>query len=139
LNIDSEELEKKQESFTNNDMMNFYNKVISSEIINYLFIQQGANSKYYFSQVYRKNAIMNIFFDRKNKNSFVFEKTTENAKFFPLCWTEDYVLGIHPEMESSVENTIPDALLDNNNKIKKNIISEFDNPILIKYCFKKTM
>lgn len=119
-----------------NDLRQHFRQLINSEIINQVMILHGGNSKYRFTQMWRKGKHLNVFHDRINSKNFVFEKTTENATFHPLSWHEDYVIGYYSDESGEREETIPDAILDDKNtKIIKQW-NEYDNPILVKYYFK---
>ena len=113
------------------------NKIISSKIINYIFLRAGGNSRYTYTKLNRKNAIINVFYDRLLKKTYVFEKTTEKIQIYPLCWTDSYMIGWIPEKVSGINDVIPDIILNKENIKIKNKLSEFDNPILVKYYFKK--
>lgn len=71
-----------------------------------------------------------------NNKNFVFEKTIENATFHPLSWHEDYVMGYFSDEWGNLDETIPNAILDNQALEIKENLTEYDNPILIKYYFK---
>ena len=118
------------------EMMEYVKKIYASENINYIFNLQGGNSIYLYAQITRKNKLINIFHNKKTKKNYVFENSIEGAKFNPIYWNNEYVIGIHLDSKKSLNETIPDNILDNENIKKKNQISEFDNPILIKYYFK---
>ena len=46
-----------------------------------------------------------------------------------------YVIGFYSEESGSIEDTLPDAILDSRAiKVKENL-TEYANPILIKYYF----
>lgn len=126
---------KKMEEIPPNEIRSLTSRILNSEFINYLLALQGGSEQYYYTQIWRKGKRINIFHDKiKNKN-YVFEQTIENARFYPLFWHDEYVIGFHYEDLGDIEDTIPDQILDEKNiKIKKRI-GEFDNPILIKYFF----
>jgi hypothetical protein len=142
LNIDYKSLNYQKEG-RSDILRELFKKMYASEIVNYLFRITGENTDYLYTQVVRKNKYVNIFHDKKKQQAVVFEKTTENACFFPLYWTDDFVIGYQyrpegvpiPYME--LDEIIPDAILDNENIERKNRHNEFDNPLLIKYYFKK--
>ncbi|MFA5045603.1 MAG: 6-bladed beta-propeller [Paludibacter sp.] len=118
------------------EIMEYVKKIYASENINYIFNLQGGNSIYLYAQITRKNKLINIFYNKKTKKNYVFENSIEGAKFYPIYWNDNYVVGIHLDYRKSLDETIPDMILDKENIKKKNQISEFDNPILIKYYFK---
>ncbi|MPM77335.1 hypothetical protein SDC9_124338 [bioreactor metagenome] len=122
---------------TQKEMINFSKKVFSSEVVNYIFVLHGGNLLYNYTQIYRKNKPVNIFYNKISKTTMVFEKTTEGVIIFPIYWTDEYAAGLIPESENSLNSALPDAILDEQNKTIKQHINEFDNPILIKYYFKK--
>ena len=47
------------------------------------------------------------------------------------------MIGWVPEKVSVIDDVIPDIILNKGNILIKNKLSQFDNPILIKYYFKK--
>jgi len=89
------------------------------------------------TQIIRKNKILNVLHNKKLKKSYVFEKTKENARFFPIYWTEDYVIGKKLETDKNLDGCLPDEILDEKSRAIKKGITEFDNTILIKYYFRK--
>ncbi|NDV46526.1 6-bladed beta-propeller [Paludibacter sp. 221] len=116
----------------------YVKKIHASEVINYIFSEEGGNSEYVYTQLSRKNKLINIFYNKKSKENYVFEETSEKAKIFPMYWAEDYMIGICPDIENlTLDNILPDTILDEVNRIKKNSWEELDNPLLIKYYFKK--
>lgn len=136
LNNSSSQL-KKVAKIPNNELQQYFFQFINSEIINHIIIINGGNSKYLFSQIWRKGKHINILHNKMNNKNYVFEKTIENATFHPLSWHEDYVIGFYSDEWGERKETIPDAVLDNKNTKIINQWNEYDNPILIKYYFKK--
>jgi hypothetical protein len=142
LNIDYRSLNYQKEG-RGDVLRELFKKMYASEIVNYLFRVTGENSDYLYTQIVRKNKYVNIFHDKKKQQTVVFEKTTENAYFFPLYWTDDFVICHQYQPEGvalpsvDLEEIIPDAILDDENIERKKRYNEFDNPILVKYCFKK--
>jgi hypothetical protein len=126
---------KKMEEIPSNEIRNVTSKILNSEIINYLFSLQGGTTQYYYTQIWRKGRRVNIFHDKINNNNYVFERTEEDARFYPLFWHEDYVIGFHCEDLGNIDETIPDTILDKRNIGIKEKIGKYDNPILIKYHF----
>lgn len=137
LNNDEKKLKKNHETYSKTDGRQVIEKIYASEIINYIFTQNGGNVNYNYAQLYRKRDFINIFNHKETGENLVFEQTSEKAKIFPIHWEDDYVIGFFPEIENSLESVIPDLILDNYNKGKKMTVAEFDNPILIKYYFRK--
>ncbi|MDR1115000.1 MAG: 6-bladed beta-propeller [Tannerella sp.] len=144
LNIDLDKLvippvEKHNDARTKKILLEYMEKVRTSEIINCIFGTSGGNSDYIYTQVMRKSKDVNIFYDKRNQQFLIFEKTKENAYFYPVYWSEKFVIGFMPEL-SNIEQkrtVAPDTILDAENIERKNQYSEFDNPLLIKYYFKK--
>jgi hypothetical protein len=138
LNIDYKSLNYQKEGHSD-VLRELFKKMYASEIINYLFWTTGENSDYLYTQVIRKNKYINIFYNKKTQRPVVFEKTTENAYFLPLYWTDDFVIGwqYQPLPDMDLDEVIPDAILDDENIERKKRHNEFDNPLLIKYYFKK--
>jgi len=137
LNNTPEMTENAPKLKSQNEMKEFRKKVQSSEVINYNFLKAGGNSRYIYTKLNHKNTHINIFYDKLSKKTYLFEKTTEKIKFYPLYWTDSYMIGFIPEKVSTVNDIIPDVIL-NQEQIKiKNNLSKFDNPVLVKYYFKK--
>jgi hypothetical protein len=119
-------------------IMNYAKRIYASEITSYIFMMSGGNAEYVYSLIMRKDKIINIMYSKTKKQTLVFEKTTENAGFYPAYWTEDFVIGRIPDfLLENLDAVIPDAILDPENIERKNQYSEFDNLLLIKYYFKK--
>lgn len=115
----------------------FASKIMSSEIVNYIFMAHGASKKYLYTQIGRKNQIFNIFHDKESLENIIFAETKEKAKFRPVYWSDDFVIGLSTgEGIDKIDEVAPNSVLDEVNIAKKNKITEEDNPILIKYKFK---
>ncbi|NDV47963.1 6-bladed beta-propeller [Paludibacter sp. 221] len=128
---------KKSPEFTSRvAMTDFVKKVYASDIVNYIFTLHGGNSQYIYTQIYRKDNPINIFYDKNTLESIVFSKTVEGAHIYPFLWEEEYVIGI-PDWQYNMDETVPDIILDKENIEKKRKIDDSDNPVLIKYYFKK--
>jgi hypothetical protein len=138
LNNDVANFKKAPDANSHEELFEFARKIYASEVVNYFFGIAGGNSQYVYTQIMRKSKNVSIFYNKETKQNYVFEKTVEGANIFPIFWTEDYVIGIVPEIkEVSVNDILPDKILDEKSRANKMKISEFDNPILIKYHFKK--
>lgn len=138
LNNDLKNLKEEPKSGSSEKLYDFAKKIYSSEIINYIFGMAGGNSKYIYAQITRKNNQINIFFNKLTKKKDVFIETIEAAKLYPLYWTENYIVGIIPAgADLGVNDLLPDNILNERNITVKKQLSEFDNPILIKYYFKE--
>lgn len=118
-----------------NDSQMYGSKIWNSEVINYIFATQSKTPNFFYTQIWRKNKLVNIFYNPTTKKEYVFEKTAEGARFFPLFWRENYVIGIHIEELGSLDETIPNTILDEKNIKIKEQLDEYDNPVLIKYYF----
>jgi hypothetical protein len=118
---------------------NYMKRISSSEVVNYIFRMSGGNAEYAYSQIMRKDKYINMMYHKIKKQTLLFEKTTESVGFYPVYWTEDFVIGRIPEnfLPENLDTVIPDAILDAENIERKNQYDEFDNPILVKYYFKK--
>lgn len=124
-------------SFNTLEEMNAYlDKIYSSEIINYIFSGFGENSHYVYSQVVRKNKVINVFHNKETRNNLIFEKTSEGANLNLVFWSDRYAIGICPEIHLTIDDILPNEILDKRNIKIKEEINEFDNPILIRYNFK---
>jgi hypothetical protein len=119
----------------------YVKKIWASEVINYIFLTAGGNSDYVYTQLLRKNKFVNLFYDKNTQETLVFDKTKEDAHFYPVFWSEDFVIGNLPEymfmLDSDLNDVIPDVILNEENKEKKGKLKEDDNPILVRYYFKK--
>jgi hypothetical protein len=108
----------------------------NSEFVNYFFTSIGGNQTYRYAQIVRKNQNINLLHNISEGKTRVFTEFSEGATFFPIFWNDEFVIGLGP-FAGYNEETIPDAILDDRNlEIKRNIC-EFDNPVLIKYYFRR--
>jgi len=107
----------------------FAEEVYASRVVNYALPYHGMNSMYYYTQVCRKNKIFHLFYNRLNGDNIYFEKMDGELELYPICWTDDYLVGLSP---NSFTDMIPNAIAINRIDIK-----EDSNPALIKYKFKK--
>lgn len=127
------------EKLSSNELQSYFSKLINSELINQIIILHGGNSQFIFSQIWRKGKHINIFHDKiKNKN-FVFEKMAEGALFHPLSWHGNYVIGYYSDEWGKMDETLPNTILDSQAIKMKENLTEYDNPILIKYYFKQEL
>lgn len=131
----SEKTIRNFEAIPSSELRNYTNRILSSEEINYILSLHGGTSKYYFTQLWRKNKRMNVFFDKVKNIQYVFNKTTENANFYPLTWTNEYVIGFYSDLLGPIDETLPDAILNSQARKIKESITEYDNPVLIIYYF----
>ncbi|MDD3968184.1 MULTISPECIES: 6-bladed beta-propeller [unclassified Proteiniphilum] len=130
---------KNMEKLSSNELQSYFSKLINSELINQIIILHGGNSQFIFSQIWRKGKHINIFHDKiKNKN-FVFEKMAEGALFHPLSWHGNYVIGYYSDEWGKMDETLPNTILDSQAIKMKENLTEYDNPILIKYYFKQEL
>ena len=136
LNFDHNKLDKPAKSNDDKFFKDFINSITSSEVVNYFFVNAGGNSDYIFSTVLRKDKHINLWHYKAKNKTVVFEKTTEGAYFWPIYWTDSFVIGIIPGIYN-LNDVVPDNILDEENLKKKNQYNEDDNPILIRYQFKK--
>lgn len=137
LNNNPKIFETKKSYNSDYQLYEFAKKIYSSEVVNYFFGASGGNSMFLYTQIHRKNRNINILYNKKNSKKYVFEKTIEGAYFYPIYWTSEYVIGTIPQSIAKVDEVLPNKILDNKNASIKKLINEFDNPILIKYYFKK--
>ncbi|MDR1455181.1 MAG: hypothetical protein LBJ01_05985, partial [Tannerella sp.] len=112
-------------------------KVLASEVVNYILALHGGNRRYRYAQLTRKMKLVNIFCDMETQQTVVFENTSEGAGLNPVYWTDEYMVGI-PRIPLPQEtfDLIPDAILSEKDRIKKQHLAEDDNPYLVKYQFK---
>lgn len=123
---------KKINKIDANEIRIHFPKLINSEIINQIIVLHGGNSKYFFAQLWRKGNHLNIFHDRENNRNFIFRNSP--SFFNPLLWNDEYVVGYYENPED-LNKFIPD--ISSNYKSIRDELSEFDNPVLIKYYFEK--
>jgi hypothetical protein len=110
--------------------------VADSEIVNYFFQHIGGNQTYRYAQITRKNQTINLLHNIFEGKTCVFTKFSEGIAFFPIFWSDEFVIGLGP-FAGYNEETISNVILDEENlEIKRNI-DEYDNPVLVKYYFKK--
>lgn len=94
------------------------------------------NDRYLFCSLFMKNKILNILYDKTTKRKVVFSKSKEDIGLYPLYMDNNKIIGI------TDETLVPLEPLENTQNIeiiKKEIIytlTDYSNPILIKYIFK---
>ena len=115
----------------------YWPKLKNSELVNHVQMAHGGNSQFYYTRLLRRGKFIHVFHNRATKENLVFNKTTEGIQFIPIAWYEDYVIGLHFEEWGTLDEFVPDAILDERNREIKRGIDEFDNPILIKYHFRR--
>ena len=111
-------------------------RVRNSEIVNYYFTRIGGNQTHRYAQIMRRNQYVHLLHNVVREHTYVFTKFSEGATFFPIFWSDEFVIGLGPFADYR-EDTIPDAILDDRNLAIKRNICEFDNPVLIKYWFRR--
>ena len=108
----------------------------NSELVNYFFWLVGGNQTYRYAQIIRRNQYIHLLHNIAEKRTHVFTEFSGGVSFYPVFWSDEFVIGLGP-FAGYNEETIPDAILDERNlEIKRNIC-EFDNPVLIKYFFRR--
>ncbi|MDR1897936.1 MAG: 6-bladed beta-propeller [Prevotellaceae bacterium] len=135
LNIDPDKLFYPSEKELQQKFREYMEKARASEIVNYFFGASGGNETYLYTVIIRKNRGLHLFYNKETKEHLLFEKTKEQAYLYPCIWTEDFITGIIPNVDMILP--LPDAILDAENLEKKRKRKEDDNPVLIKYYFKK--
>ena len=109
----------------------------NSEYVNYFFRRIGGNQTYRYAQIVRRGQYVNLFHNIAEGRTHVFTEFFEGATFYPIFWSDKFVIGQGPFAGYYFKDTIPDAILDAQNlEIKRNIC-EFDNPMLVKYWFRR--
>ena len=108
----------------------------------HIFNLGGGSTDYLYTQIVRKNKIVTVFYHKNDCQAFVFEKTKEDATFYPICHTDGFLLGIQPELIPSKRNfspgeVVPESVLDEESCERKKNHTEMDNPFLVKYYFSK--
>lgn len=111
-----------------------YARSIGSKYVN-TFVSYGENSAYYMTRFKFRNSLYHLIFDKGNKTYKVFNSFKENCLCFPFD-VDDYAAYsfVTPKELSFVINS---DILDDENKKKYESINLDDNPIIIKYVFKK--
>ena len=125
-----------EQRLTTDEFMNWAERLRNSEVVNYIFLHIGGNKKYRYARLMRNNQSINLFHSIADEHTLVFTEFSEGASFVPLFWTDEFVIG-HGPFADLFEDTIPDAILDERNREIKRNICEFDNPVLIKYFFRR--
>ena len=108
----------------------------SSELVNYFFIAGDVNQTYRYARIVRRNQYVHLLHNIARERTYVFTEFSEGATFFPVFWGDEFIIGLGP-FAGYREETIPDAILDDRNLAIKRNICEFDNPMLIKYWFRR--
>ena len=107
--------------------------VYSSRIVNHLIGRHGQNNRYLYAQVIIKRRYINVFYNKLDKTTLLFEKTKENATINPVEWTDEYIISITGDIKK--EEILPSNLLNKELSDKLKQLQEDDNPILIKHTF----
>ena len=118
------------------ESMALFEHMRAGGIVNYFFWRIGGNQTYRYAQIIRKNQHINLFHNIAKEYTYVFTEFSEGATFYPIFWSDEFVIGAGP-FAGYREETIPDAILDERNLAIKRNICEFDNPVLIKYWFRR--
>lgn len=118
---------------SNNTMKNFALDIYSSKIVNYVIYLHGSNDHYLYAQLIVKNKYLNLFYDRAQSSYILFEKTKEGAAFYPIAWTNDYIISIVRDI--ALEDLLPSSLLNADLKKKLDNLKDDDNPVLVKHTF----
>jgi len=140
LNPENTKLNKSEIDYPsgNNTNERLFKMVMNGQIKGIYNIQYQ-NDKYYYtlfnrsvnSQILRTN----VFYNKRDHKTFVFEKFKDGFVFFPFFWCDDYVLATSASSSSS-SKAIDPSILDEENAKKLNELKEEDNPFIIKYYFK---
>lgn len=130
-------IKKKFPDLTNpEEQIKFYKEVMYSSKIPYTLGFNSQNDRYLFCSLFMKNKILNILYDKTTKRKVVFSKSKEDIGLYPLYMDNNKIIGI------TDETLVPLEPLENTQNIeiiKKEIIytlTDYSNPILIKYIFK---
>ena len=115
-------------------IVKFGTDVYSSAIVNYVFNIHGQNDQYIYTNLIVKNKGINIFYDKKNNRSHVFNKTKEGATVYPIEWTNDHIISIVSD-HITLEDLVPSKIRTPELSKIINDIKEDDNPVLIKHTF----
>jgi hypothetical protein len=114
-----------------------YKKIDTGEIP-YFYLMQTQTDRYYYAQLfYKYKTIQHVFYDKQTEKSYYFEHLEEGVTFKP--WStfvnDNYMLTMleYADRESYLQS----SLLDEENRKKLLNMTEYDNPVLVKYTFKE--
>jgi hypothetical protein len=132
--IDSATYRKKIQGYAVNDAL--YRKFDTGEIP-YCYLRQAQTDRYYYAQLFHNyKKVEHIFYDKQTGTSYYFEKIDGGIEFNVQSDIEDnYMLTLieYADRKSYLQS----SLLDEENRKKLLNLTEFDNPVLVKYTFKK--
>lgn len=111
-----------------------YARTIGSKYVN-TFVAYGENSTYYMTRFKFRNTLYHLIFDKRDKSYKAFNSFKENCMCFPFE-VDDFAAYsfVSPRELSFVINS---EVLDEENKKKYESVTLDDNPIIIRYVFKK--
>lgn len=116
--------------------MKFYKEVMYSAKIPYTYCFNGQNDRYYYSCIYMKDKMINIFYNKESKKEIVFSTMEDNIGIQPLMIDNEKIIGITDEDWVPLS---PFILSKSSNIINQEAIANMtddSNPILVKYIFK---
>lgn len=111
-----------------------YARTIGSKYVN-TFVAYGENSTYYMTRFKFRNTLYHLIFNKRDKSCKIFNSFKENCMCFPFV-VDDFAAYsfVSPKELSFVINS---EVLDEENKKKYESVTLDDNPIIIRYVFKK--
>jgi hypothetical protein len=120
-----------------NESINFYLDLSKKISMNYavLFQIYKENSLYYMTRFKHKNRYKHLIFNKKTSSYLLFGKFKEGGQCLPQWIDEDAVYTfVSPIFLNQVINP---SSLNEENRLKYQHIKDDDNPVIIKYIFKK--
>jgi hypothetical protein len=134
LIIDSAEFRKKIQGYAHNETL--YRKFENGEIP-YCYLRQAQTDRYYYVQLFRDyKKVEHVFYDKQTGASYYFEKIDGGIEFNVQSDIEDNCMLTMLEYAGR-ESYLQSSLLDEENRKKLLNMTEYDNPVLVKYTFKE--
>lgn len=109
-------------------------KMFQDSEIPYILTSQDQNNNCYYVKVrFNMEDHLNVFHFKKQKKHLVFKTFKEDLFFFPLYWTDESVIGL-----VNVDNrfAVNKSILNEENAMKLDALTEMSNPSLVKYYFR---
>jgi hypothetical protein len=131
--VDSEKL-RRPHTFERQKDNEYKENVYMSKIINYVNYLHLTNARYHYLGLVRKGKTMHLWYDTDLKEQTLIEKTSDGFELRLLDMTDDYMLGLHGD---NINSFINSSILKDEELKKWHELKADDNPVLIKYYFKK--
>jgi hypothetical protein len=122
-------------NFEPDDMMELHSKLWEKASNYAAHFRTKENSKYYIAGFMFEDKYRHLIFNKTTEKYVVFEKFAEGVQLFPLWIDEEAIYTVFtPEF---LNLAIESSFLSEKNKRTYLQIKEDDNPVVIKYTFKK--